>query len=140
MSKLKLTTNNHKILEDTFNGKFYIMKQGNLYNLILVDSHFSMASNHTLEGLISCLKRIVERYKCYSNLTKALKNMEYPVKVPSATYEARVKYFKESGDTYTHLIEEVLNVHDNNLKEEIKEKNKVKPLKVKKKIIIKKAQ
>lgn len=137
MTKLKLTNNN--TTEDTFNGKFYIVKEFNLYNLILTDSHFSMASNISLDGLIVNLENILNRYKTYSNLEKSLRNMEYPVKVPMATYDSRVLLYKEQGDTYNHLIEGVITSHENKEKNIQKERDKVKPLKIKKKIIVKKA-
>ena len=137
MTKLKLTNNN--TTEDTFNGKFYIVKEFNLYNLLLTYSHFCMASNISLEGLVVNLETILNRYKTYSNLVKALKNMEYPVKVPTATYNRRVLLYKEQGDTYNHLIEGVIASHENKEKNIQKERDKVKPLKIKKKLIVKKA-
>ena len=137
MTKLKLTNNN--TTEDTFNGKFYIVKEFNLYSLLLTDSHFSMASNISLDGLIVNLENILNRYKTYSNLEKSLRNMEYPVKVPTATYNRRVLLYKEQGDTYNYLIDGMITLHENKEKKDQKEKNKVKPLKIKKKIIVKKA-
>ena len=138
MSKLTLNNKNNHV-EGTFQGKFYILKQGNLYNLILTDSHFSMASNISLDGLIVNLENILNRYKTYSNLEKSLRNMEYPVKVPTATYDSRVLLYKEQGDTYNYLIDGMIALHENKEKKDQKEKNKVKPLKIKKKIIVKKA-
>ena len=137
MTKLKLS--NQNTVEDTFNGKFYILKEGNLYNLILKDTHFSLASTPTLENALESLGKMLKRYKTYHNLLKVLNNMEYPPRVPTAKYNSRVKDYQANGDIYINQIEEVIESFTTLEKQEIKEKNKVKPIKVKKKLIIKKA-
>ena len=138
MSKMKLTLNNYE--EDNFAGKFYLLESGNMYCVYLKDSHAVLISQPTLDMALKCFSDLLHKYGTYTKFIKELKTCDYPVtKISPAILKKRQASYKKEGDKYINEVNNIVNTFNNYTKELLKEKTKVKPLKVKKKLFKKRA-
>lgn len=138
MSKMKLTLNNYE--GESFHDKFYLLDSGNMYCIYLKDSHAVVISQPDFQKALKCFNDLLHKYGTFTKFTEELRNCEYPVtKVAPAVLKLRQEDYKKRGEQYIDDVEHVINMFDDYTKGVLKEKTKVKPLVIKKKIIKKRA-
>lgn len=138
MAKLKLTAKNTEV--ESFKDKFYMIKSGNMYTICIKESHALLISHPNFNGALEKFNDLLHRYGTYTTLLRVMRECEYPpTKIPPAVLSKRVQSYKKEGEKYYDDIEHVVDMFNTYNDNKLKEKTKVRPLAVKKKIIKKRA-
>lgn len=111
--------------------RFYVVcqnKRDDFWHVRLKDTHFVIVATVGYQGALDCLYKIVQRYKTWGRLQKALENINYPIH--SQELAKAEKALRESIE-YKEDVEETVKraMFDYNNRNNIENKPKPKPLK-----------
>lgn len=92
---------------------FYIFECINgMYQLRDSETHMVISTSTDLEGLKMTFKRLLGRYKNYTNYQKAMNSLSEPGVSPRIA-KRREEEYKKVGERYRDLVEEIVNNHNN---------------------------
>lgn len=91
-------------MQDTF----YIVKHSDTcWNLRIKESHFTMSTSSSKEGILDCLYRIILKYRTKKHLTHVLSNLTYTTPLNKDQMQRRVNEEKLSIE-YREDVQEVV--------------------------------